>query len=51
MKKIEVFEQAIENKVKDLRAEGINPTLFWAYRNSLEAGNERIDFCECIWAH
>ena len=49
MKKIEAFEQAIENKVKDLRAEGINPTLFWAYRNSLEAGNERIDFCECIW--
>jgi len=49
MKKIEVFEQAIENKVKDLRTEGINPTLFWAYRNSLEAGNERIDFCECIW--
>ena len=49
MKKIEAFEQAIENKVKDLRAEGINPTLFWTYRNSLEAGNERIDFCECIW--
>jgi len=24
MKKIEAFEQAIENKVKDLRAEGIN---------------------------
>ena len=51
MKKIEAFEQAIESKVKDLRAEGINPTLFWAYRQSLEAGNEKIDFSECIWEH
>ena len=49
MKKIETFEQAIENKVKDLRAEGINPTLFWAYRESIEAGNEKINFSECIW--
>ena len=51
MKKIETFEQAIESKVKDLRAEGVNPTLFWAYRQSLEAGNEKIDFSECIWEH
>ena len=49
MKRIERFEQAIENKVKDLRAEGINPTLFWAYRESIEAGNEKINFSECIW--
>ena len=49
MKKIEAFELAIENKVKDLRAEGINPTLFWAYRESIEAGNEKINFSECIW--
>ena len=51
MKKIERFEQAIENKVKDLRAEGINPTLFWAYRESIEAENEKINFSECIWEH
>ena len=51
MKKIEIFEQAIENKVKDLRAEGINPTLFWAYRESIDAGNEKINFSECIWYH
>jgi len=51
MKKIEAFEQAIENKVKDLRAEGINPTLFWAYRESIEAENEKINFSECIWEH
>ncbi|MDD4688521.1 MAG: hypothetical protein PHE51_02090 [Eubacteriales bacterium] len=49
MKKIEIFEQAIENKVKDLRAEGINPTLFWAYRESIDSGNDKIDFNECIW--
>lgn len=49
MKRIESFEQAIENKVKDLRAEGINPTLFWAYRESIENENEKIDFSECIW--
>jgi len=49
MKKIETFEQAIENKVKDLRAEGINPTLFWAYRESIEAENDKINFSECIW--
>ena len=51
MKKIESFEQAIANKVKDLRAEGINPTLFWAYRERIEAGNEKINFSECIWEH
>ena len=49
MKKIESFEQAIENKVKDLRAEGINPTLFWAYRTLEETENDKIDFNEIIW--
>ena len=49
MKKIEAFEQAIENKVPNLREVGINPTLFWAYRNSKHNGNEKIDFNECIW--
>ena len=34
MKTIPAFENAIANKVKDIRAEGINPTAFWAYRNS-----------------
>ena len=51
MKRIEAFEQAIENKVKDLRAEGINPTLFWAYRNLEETGNDTIDFNEIIWEY
>ena len=51
MMKIEAFEKAIENKVPNLREVGINPTLFWAYRNLEESGNERIDFNECIWEH
>ncbi len=49
MKKIEAFEQAIENKVSDLRKEGINPTLFWAYRSLEESGNDKIDFHDVIW--
>ena len=49
MKKIAAFENAIANQVKDLRAEGINPTAFWAYRNSDRCGNDLIDFNEVIW--
>lgn len=51
MKKIEMFEKAIENKIPNLREAGINPTLFWAYRTLEETGNEKIDFNECIWEH
>ena len=49
MKKITAFENAIANQVKDLKAEGINPTAFWAYRTSCHNGNDLIDFCEVIW--
>lgn len=49
MKKITAFENAIANQVKDIRAEGINPTAFWAYRKSIDAGNDLIDFSEVIW--
>ena len=49
MKKIEAFEQAIENKVPNLREAGINPTLFWAYRKLEDTGNDKIDFNEVIW--
>ena len=44
MKKINAFESAIVNQVKD-----INPTAFWAYRRSKDAGNDLIDFSEVIW--
>ena len=50
--------KAIEDKVnkamdggKDVKVSdlGINRTLFWAYRDSKEAGNELIDFSDVIW--
>ena len=49
MKKIELFERAIAEKAASLKEWGINPTLFWAYRNSITAGNDQIDFSETIW--
>lgn len=49
MKKIEAFENAIANQVKDLRAIGINSTMFWAYRDSQEAGCDMLNFSEVIW--
>lgn len=48
MKEIESFENARLAKV-DLREVGINPTMYWAYFNSKEVGNELIDFNEVIW--
>ena len=49
MKKIAAFENAIANQVKDIRAEGINATAFWAYHRSIQNGNNLIDFNEVIW--
>lgn len=49
MKKIELFERAIAEKAGNLKDYGINATLFWAYRESIEAGNEQINFSEVIW--
>ena len=49
MKKIGFFEKAIAEQEASLKDWGINPTLFWAYRNSITAGNDRIDFGEAIW--
>ena len=47
--RIETFEKAIEERCKDLKAAGINGTLFWAYRRSEEAGNNHINFNDVIW--
>ena len=47
--RIESFENAISNQIKDLRAEGINPTAFWAYRDSNRSENDLIDFHDVIW--
>lgn len=49
MKKIELFERAIAEQVGSLKEYGINGTMFWAYRKSLDAGNDLIDFNEVIW--
>ena len=49
MKKIDLFEKAIAEQAASLKDWGINPTLFWAYRNSITAGNDQIDFSETIW--
>lgn len=48
MMKIEAFEQIIENNI-DPRDKGINPTVVYAYRDSLRAENDLIDFHEVIW--
>lgn len=49
MKRIELFERAIAEQAGSLKEWGINHTLFWAYRNSIEAGNEEINFEDVIW--
>ena len=47
MMKIERFENA--DRTKGLAEQQINSTLYWAYKSSQEAGNDRIDFKEVIW--
>lgn len=49
MKKIELFERAIEEQAASLKEWNINGTLFWAYRKSKAAGNDLIDFAEVLW--
>ena len=49
MTKIELFERAIAEKADSLKNWGINSTAFWAYRKSIDADNNLIDFSEVIW--
>lgn len=42
MKKIELFERAIAEQAGSLKDYGINGTMFWAYRKSIDAGNDRL---------
>ena len=44
-----LFERAIEEQAASLKDYGINGTAFWAYRKSIDAGNNLIDFSEVIW--
>ena len=48
MKKIEIFEKAM-NDGGSLKDYGINSTLFAAYRDCQETGNDNIDFNGVIW--
>ena len=48
MKHIAIFDAAPESG-KTLKELGFNPTLYCAYRTSLDAGNDLIDFNEVIW--
>lgn len=49
MKRIEALDKALEERVRDVRDLGINPTLLGAYRTSLKVGNDKINFQEVIW--
>jgi len=49
MKKITLFEKAINEKVNDLSTLGINGTMFWAYRRTQDSNNEFLNFDEVIW--
>lgn len=49
MKKIDLFERAIAEQTGSLKDYGINGTMFWAYRKSVTAENDLIDFNEVIW--
>ena len=49
MKKIDLFDRAIAEQAASLKDYGINGTAFWAYRKSIDAGNNLIDFSEVIW--
>ena len=48
MKRIEIFEKAM-NEGGSLKDYGINSTLFAAYRDCQETGNDNIDFNGVIW--
>ena len=50
MKHIAIFDAAAESG-KTLKELGFNPTLYCAYRTSLDTGNDLIDFNEVIWDH
>lgn len=48
MKNIEIFEKTIQDG-GNLQERGINATLYWAYRNTQDSGNDLINFDEVIW--
>ena len=51
MEKIKLFEDFKNKEVHDFFNDGINPTMYWAYRKSVSAGNDILDFNDVIWEH
>ena len=51
MQKIKLFEDFRHKEVHDFFNDGINPTMYWAYMKSIEAGNDILDFNDVIWEH
>ncbi len=47
---IPTIEKAIAERANSTE-ENINIRLFWAYKHSLEAGNDLINFYDVIWEH
>lgn len=51
MEKIKLFEDFRCKEVHDFFNDGINPTMYWAYRKSCDAENDILDFNDVIWEH
>jgi hypothetical protein len=51
MEKIKLFEDFKHKEIHDFFNDGINPTMYWAYRKSCEAENDILDFNDVIWEH
>ena len=51
MQKIKLFEDFRHKEIHDFFNDGINPTMYWAYRKSCEAENDILDFNDVIWEH
>lgn len=49
MKTIELFEKAMTEGNEFFKEHNITPTLFTAYRQQKDSGNEMLDFSEVIW--
>lgn len=51
MEKIKIFEDFKHKEIHDFFNDGINPTMYWAYRKSCDAENDILDFNDVIWEH
>ena len=51
MEKIKLFEDFKHKEIHDFFNDGINPTMYWAYRKSCDAENDILDFNDVIWEH